>query len=478
MVTDVEVELQKVNLGDRRLRKRAAAIGAALQEHPDHGFPSVLDAKGLEGLYRLTNNRAVEPHLLLTPHMLAAWERPSESEYRLVLHDTTELSFSGESRREGLTFTGTRSVLQMHLSLLVDLVPAPVVHGVVGVRNYVVGGELWGEVVPGGELAALACGSDRWRDAASAVHAEAPPGRPLVHVMDREADDYSLWTHIVGLGDQFVIRSAQDRRTAKAPNGAQSSVNVHLGGEAFLFTREVQLSPRTRQRPPADVKRHPTRDARAAVLSVRGGPVRIRKPRNVWKRPDLPKFLDLNLVEVLELEPPEGCTPINWRIVTTLPTSTAAEVARVVDIYRKRWLVEEYFKALKSGCIAEERQAESRWALLNTMAFLLPIAVRLLQVRALGRHAPDDVATDLLDDVEICVLRELTGPHMVPARPTNRAIMLALGRLGGHLKSNGDPGWMVLARGHAKLLSAAAGWRAAARLLGKIAQDKPRPSDM
>ena len=102
------------------------------------------------------------------------------------------------------------------MSLLASFVAAPVVHGVVGVRAYLVANETWQEVGLQDELTALACGSDRWRDAMASTHAASPPGRRLVHVMDREADDFALWRDIVALHDDFVIRSAQNRATTAA----------------------------------------------------------------------------------------------------------------------------------------------------------------------------------------------------------------------------------------------------------------------
>jgi hypothetical protein len=41
--------------------------------------------------------------------------------------------------------------------------------------------------------------------------------------------------------------------------------------------------------------------------------------------------------------------------------------------------------------------------------------------------------------------------------------MLAIARLGGHLKRNGEPGWLVLGRGYLKLLDLAQGFLIAKR---------------
>jgi Transposase DDE domain len=60
---------------------------------------------------------------------------------------------------------------------------------------------------------------------------------------------------------------------------------------------------------------------------------------------------------------PQGDEPIAWYLVTNEPIATLEQVAAVVDAYRARWVVEEFFKALKTGCQIEKRQMESYGAL-------------------------------------------------------------------------------------------------------------------
>ena len=45
--------------------------------------------------------------------------------------------------------------------------------------------------------------------------------------------------------------------------------------------------------------------------------------------------------------------------------------------------------------------------------------------------------------------------------PSNREVYMALAALGGHLRSNGPPGWNVLGRAYEKLLVLERGWVAA-----------------
>jgi hypothetical protein len=47
------------------------------------------------------------------------------------------------------------------------------------------------------------------------------------------------------------------------------------------------------------------------------------------------------------------------------------------------------------------------------------------------------------------------------ATPSNHEVYMALAALGGHLRSNGPPGWIVLGRAYEKLLILEQGWVAA-----------------
>lgn len=459
-LVDSAKELASVDLGDRRRNERAAKVAAAIQAHPDASFPELFGSSDLEAFYRLTNSEAVSADALLEPHRTGAWARAGAEGLRLVIHDTTEFSFPGEKPRKGLHRRGAASVFWAHVSLLVGLEDAPHVHGVVGFRAYVVGDHVWQESLATGGTRALDVGSDRWRDAVAATGGEAPAGGSVVHVMDREADDYPLWTAVIEQGGHFVIRSAQNRVTV-GENGHLTDV---LQNTSFVLRREVWLSRRTKRRPPEERKRHPQRDERFALLSIRFGPVTVRKPHYLCKN-KLPKQLDLYVVEVVEEAPPEGEEPVYWRLITTLNVATALDAARVVDIYRKRWLIEEFFRCLKTGCAVEARQAESWAALLATVAFLVPVAVRLLQLRGAAREAPDASAGALLDAVEMAALRHLTPKAMISDVPSSGQVMAAIAMLGGHLKSNGEPGVTVLWRGYTRLLRFVEGWRAALSLL-------------
>ena len=130
-----------------------------------------------------------------------------------------------------------------------------------------------------------------------------------------------------------------------------------------------------------------------------------------------------------------------------------------MDCYRARWVIEEFFKALKTGCQYEKRQLESAESLLNALAIFAPVAWRLLLLRHLARSQAKASATAALTPKQLEVLRAVAR-RPLPTHPNAREAMLAVAALGGHLKSNGDPGWLVLGRGMHDLLLLELGWRA------------------
>ena len=451
-------ELDGINLGDARRNRRAQQLVATIQVDPSASFPDIYaDESELEAHYRLTGNKNTDHQDILAPHARASWKRAASDPCTLVVHDTTDFTFPGEGERIGLVRVGkNRQVFYAHLALAMPEGVDTIIHGLVGLRAYVVEKGSWCEVQRNKEFEELLAGSERWRDLAQQVRKDASTEQMLIHVMDREADDYALWSTIIEQGDDFVIRSSHNRCLA----GQKVKLHDVLGDQPFVVEREVKLSRRGKLRPPKSRKNHPARDRRIARLSIRFGEVTVRRPNGAAPLGDA--TMTLSLVEVVELDPPEGVKPVRWLLLTSLPADTPELVSRIVDIYRKRWKIEEYIKSIKTGCAMEKRQAESLWTLLNTLALLVPVAWRLMALRTLTRDKPTAAATEVVDELELAALRKLVPKaHLPKRRPTVRHVMLAIAKLGGHLKSNGEPGWLVLGRGLEKLLDFTAGWRAA-----------------
>lgn len=137
-------------------------------------------------------------------------------------------------------------------------------------------------------------------------------------------------------------------------------------------------------------------------------------------------------------------------LVTTEPIETRAQIEFIVGAYRARWVVEEFFKALKSGCRFEQRQLESYQSIETALGLFLPIAARLLALRGGARAHPTGPCRALTPQ-QLAILRARTTRPM-SADPTNEEATTALAEIGGHLRSNGQPGWAILGRALEKLL--------------------------
>ena len=172
-------------------------------------------------------------------------------------------------------------------------------------------------------------------------------------------------------------------------------------------------------------------------------------------------MVKLNVVEAVEQNPPEGQEPVRWLLLTTEKIDTVDDVLRVVDLYRSRWIIEEFFKSTKTGCAYRKRQLNSAKHLLVALAITLPVAWKLLVMRHLERQCPEAPSHIVVNRVQLLILKAAVPKMKWSSKPTLGQVTLAIASLGGHLKSNGRPGWQTLGRGYRTLLEREQGWHLA-----------------
>lgn len=139
------------------------------------------------------------------------------------------------------------------------------------------------------------------------------------------------------------------------------------------------------------------------------------------------------------------------------------------------WIIEEYFKALKTGCAFPSHQLESYSALTKLLAVLLVVAWKLLEIRTIARETPELPAQVVLTKQQVKCLQVLHNKEHpktpLPAKPTIKQALWAIAGLGGHFKHNGEPGILTLGRGLRRLLQAEQDGLA---LLAVLSDSKPR----
>lgn len=464
----LSMDYQGRGLGDERLVSRVRSSVDELEKEPRSGFPKVFGESGSEAFYRLLRNERVDWKELLGFHIDATFERSKHHETVLCLHDTTVFTFGGEGGREDLGWVNSpgsqeRSSFLGHVALLTTNQTTPIPLGVAGAELWTRQGKSKDKLIRDRKVYRRSPEreSTRWLRLAAQVQEERPQAS-VIHVMDREAESFELMGKLGSTESRFVLRLRANRLVKDERGNNSEQVLSTLSG---LCVRKVALSRRnknTKSAGPSAQKKHAPRKQRVANLEFSATRLKLKRPKKGVDK-SLPLEIQVNVVHVREIDVPIGEKAVDWRLLTSEPIDTAEEVLAVVDIYRKRWLIEEYFQALKTGCAFEKRQLESFKTLSNALALTLPVAWKLLLVRALGREYPDEDGSILLTPEQTKLLR-LIAKRPVPEKPTAHQIMWALAGLGGHLRQNGPPGWKTLAAGLQHLLTAETGWNAARQM--------------
>jgi hypothetical protein len=458
----VASSFETLELGDPRRLGRFFGTLRKMARNPSVSFPDAMGSDAdLQGGYRLVNNQRVAFGPLMAAHAHATGERARGFGRVICIHDTTTCESAHASPDEvGYLNTGKPGFL-FHYALVVapqQKEPLGVVHGEPLFRDKPprkrkAGGR---RKLPGHETAKKANRESlRWGRGIEAAQAMLN-GAEVIHVADRESDSYELMALCAQRQDRFVFRTRVTARRASDTDGEIGSVLELASRAEGILTREVALSRRKGR--PALRTAHAPRKARIAELEFAATRVSISRPRYCGN--DLAETLEVNLVRVHEPKPPRGEEPVEWLLYTTEPIDSPEQVAEVVDAYRARWLIEECNKALKTGCLYEHREFESRATLLTILAMSLPIACEILWLRSCAREKPTRPAREILSDVQLTVLRTM-GKRKLPREPTAHDALMAIADMGGHHRSNGDPGWLILQRGISKLDAYAAGWEAA-----------------
>jgi len=434
--------------GDERLTRRMERIGTRLLEAPEASFPVAMttDAE-LEGFYRFIHHERVSPETILASHASETLKRASQHKRLYVAHDTTELGFS--TPREGLgRVTDAGRGLFAHTSLLLSARGEAL--GVLHEETYTRKGKprrkegRHSEQRPEEEKE-----SGRWWTGVAACEALLGRAGAVIHLADREADAYLCAHRMLEAQARFVFRIRSNRRLKDG--GLLFETMEKLATQA---TREVHLQ----SRKGTGTRITARREARDAQLSIAAGTVRVKKPATPPVGQVLPDALSLHVVHVREMNPPEGVAPIDWKLMTNEPIETMQDVLAIVDAYRMRWRIEEFFKALKSGCRIEHVQLESLEGILNALALYIPIACHIMSLRQAANDPQPPPAETVLNRLQITVLQRNPDTRLKDNPDANDALR-AIARLGGWIRNNGPPGYLVLTRGLVALLKLEAGAR-------------------
>lgn len=384
-------ELRTLDLGDQRRQRRAGVILQARWEQPQASFYGSFNGwTAIKCAYDLVEHPRAEITLerLLAPHHEQTLARMAAEPLVLLPQDTTTLNYSGLRQTTGLGPLGEDKGRGLWLHTLLALRPDGVPLGLVDTQ-------CWArppQRPAGPGRNALSAGekeSGRWLEALhqAAAAARRMPQTQVVVMTDREGDLYEMYDQ-VPLGPanlHAVIRAQHDRNLAD-----------HQKLWAFLAAQPVG------QRRSLRLPRAHGQPARTAEVEVRWASITINAPAVGCKKSWPP--VSVWAVWVREVNPPAGVEPIEWMLLTDLPIANAEAAWEKVQWYCQRWGIEEWHRALKTGCGAEQREFKTAEHLRRALAFDLIVAWRLLACVKLGRELPQLPARVLYTPQELAVL--------------------------------------------------------------------------
>ena len=361
----------------------------------------------------------------------------------VAVQDTSELMLGSRRSRPGYGAVGKGHAagLLLHPVLAVEAGTGALL-GLVCMQVWNRGAE---ELTPRRQRATADKESQRWIDGTRQAGEVLAAAASITMVSDRESDFYELFAerpHNVDL----VVRACQNRRIAAAQD------------EPGLLFDHIDTQPE-QGRVTVTIPAAPGRKARAATLAIRFAPVMLRRPRN-GADPALPESVAVTLVDVREISQPEdGSEPVHWRLLTTHGVATLTDARWIVDLYRTRWIIEEFFRTLKSaGFDIEAADMGDPHAMINFVAAATIAAVTIKQLVQARDGNTGQLLSDAFDPDDQPILEavsaRLEGKTERQRNPHPKGTLAfaawVIARLGGWTGYYGKPGPKVMRIGLAE----------------------------
>lgn len=455
-------EMKTADLNDKRLNDRLREVLSQLADRPTASIPAACGGRAdMEAAYRLFDNEKATFDNILQAHTEATRQRIAEQSVVVLVQDTTEINLTRPQQQvKGAGPLDGNSRRGALLHPLHAFTPDGTPLGTVAAEAWTREEETVCASLSKAERAAKPIEgkeSHRWvRTLQQAqVEAEHCPSTQLICVADSEADIYELVVQAMNEPRRcdWIIRACQDRALLDE-NGEKSTDKLHdaLLAQPVRWIQTIQVRGRQAKVSCEKRGRRQPRQSRQAEVEVRTGTVTLRPPYRADRT--LPPAT-INVVLVREINPPPGEEPVEWLLLTSLPVDTDEAVRLIVQYYCVRWMIEVFFRVLKSGCRVEERRFEELDRLLNCLAVYLIVAWRTLYVCRLGRSCPDVSCEAVFEPSEWKSVWKVTRREDPPSEPPTLGTMLRLvAQLGGYVnrKGSGPPGpqtvWIGLQRAH------------------------------
>jgi hypothetical protein len=456
-------EVKTARLGDKRLNVRLGQVLSQLAARPTASIPAACGGRAeMVAAYRFCENENTSFESVLQCHIDATRQRMAAQPVVLLAQDTSEIDVTrpeqivagagpldGDSRRGAL--------LHLVHAFTPDGTPLGTVSGTAWMREE-------GVVCRSLSRAERAATpieekeSHRWVESLRKVREEAQhcPATQLICVADSESDIYEVL--VEGTREprsaDWIVRACQNRALLgeNGQNSGEKSIREHVLQQPSLFGKTIHVRGRKSKVACETRGRRQPRESREAEVVVRAARVTLRPP---WRSDRQLPAVAVNAVLVSEVNPPPGDEPVEWLLLTSLPIDNVEQVQQVIQYYCVRWMIEIFFRVLKSGCRIEERLFEYMDRLLTCLAVYVMVAWRTLYVCRLGRSCPEIDCEAVFEPAEWKSVWKVVHRQDPPVQPPALGVFIRLvAQLGGYVnhKRAAPPGpqtlWIGLQRVH------------------------------
>jgi hypothetical protein len=435
----VSEELKTVRLDDRRLEQRLRLVLSQLAERPTASIAAACGGHSeMTAAYRLFGNEKASFGAILQAHVDATRERINAQRTVVLVQDTTELDLTRPERQvTGAGPLDGASRFGALLHVLYGFTPDGTPMGVVAAEAWTrSAGEARASSQSRAQRAAMPIEekeSYRWVRTLGAAEqlARGCPATQCISVADSEADVYELLAAAAESQVRWIVRACQNR-ALRPENGAPGE---RLWERALaappLFVQTVSVRGRRAKVSCERRTRRQPRQSRQAEVAVRAARVVLRPP---WRADrNLPEAT-VNVVFVREQSPPPGDEPVEWLLLTNLPIDDVQQVRQVIEFYCVRWMIEVFFRVLKSGCRIQQRRLEQLNRTLACTAVYLIVAWRSLYACRLGRSRPKIDCEAVFDPAEWKAAWKIVHRQDPPARPPPlMEVVRLVAQLGGYV---------------------------------------------
>ena len=434
-------EFADAELGDERRTKRLVELANVLGQHPTAALPEACGDGGmLKAAYRFFDNDAIDAQDMLQSHVESTYRRLDHASVVLAVQDTTEVNWTRHPATQGLGPLGHTACHGLLVHTTLAITPERVPLGLLAQQVWARDPADVGKRARRKQLPISQKESQKWLHSLDAVYTahDCCPTTRLVSVGDREADVYDVLAAPRPAGVDLLIRAAWDRCVQGAERYVWATVTAQPVGA------HLQLK----------VPRRGPQAARYATLALRFCALTLRPPRQRQREGE--PVVTLWAVQVQEVEPPAGVTPIEWLLLTTVAVDTVDDATQCVPWYSCRWGIEVWHRILKSGCRIEARQLASGERLQRCLTLYSVIAWRIFYATMLARAVPDMPCSVWLDLDEwqalYCAIHQCPTPPEEPPSLVQAVHWIA--QLGGFVgrRRRDQPGTETLWRGFQHLM--------------------------